>query len=91
MIASAFLAELERAGVRLEREGEQVRYRTAPGVSIDPYRARIAALKPALLAALDWHAAVWLPPEQFNRPEADRLHAVLLAQEAAIADPAQAA
>lgn len=87
MIASAFLSELERAGVTLRRDGEHLRVRAAPGACIERYRARIATLKPALLAALDWHAEV-IRTKGFDRARADWLYARLRAQEVAPGDRA---
>jgi hypothetical protein len=52
MSAAALLAELEAAGVRLSLAGNGLRFQTLPGVSIAPYRERITASKPALVAEL---------------------------------------
>ena len=52
MSTPALLDELEVAGVRLTRVGDDLRYETRPGVSIVPYRERILAHKPALLSIL---------------------------------------
>ncbi len=53
MIASRLLAELHTSGIELFRTGDQLRYRTRPGSSVEPYRDVITAHKPALLACLD--------------------------------------
>jgi hypothetical protein len=50
--APAFLDELNAAGVRLSQSGDDLRFATNPGVSIAPFRDRIVANKPALVAAL---------------------------------------
>jgi hypothetical protein len=50
--ARALLVDLEAAGVHLSLAGDDLRFQTRPGVSIAPYRARIAAHKPALVAEL---------------------------------------
>ena len=52
MSAVTLFAELQSAGVRLSLAGGDLRYQTRPGVSIAPYRGRIASHKPALLALL---------------------------------------
>ena len=52
MSAAALLAELDAAGVRLSLAGGDLRFQTRPGVSIAPYRERIAAHKPALVVLL---------------------------------------
>jgi hypothetical protein len=52
MSASALLAELDAAGVHLALAGDDLRFRTQPGVSVARYRERITAYKPALLAAV---------------------------------------
>jgi hypothetical protein len=80
----AHLAELEAAGIHLTREGDAVRARGEPGVSLAPYRDTIRASKPALLAelraredldamgldpALRWVSVYTGPVEQSCRPE----------------------
>jgi len=50
--AHALLAELRAAGAQLSLAGDDLRFQTRPGVSIAPYRERIAAHKPALVALL---------------------------------------
>jgi len=85
--AAALLAELEAAGVRLSLAGDGLRFQTRPGVSIAPYRERIAAHKPALLTELLKAAiieAVTVEPEQFDRPAYDALWARWQAHEAAL-------
>jgi hypothetical protein len=52
MNACELLAELDAAGVMLARDGDNLRFETRPGVSINPHRERIVTNKPALLAAL---------------------------------------
>jgi hypothetical protein len=53
MTARALLAELDAAGIRVSPRGEDgLTVESRPGVSIDPYRARIVAHKPALVALL---------------------------------------
>ena len=72
------LAELEAAGVRLSLAGDGLHFQTRPGVGIAPYRERIAASKPALLAELlkaAIMAALNVEPEHFDRPAYERLMA----------------
>lgn len=52
MSAHGLLAELQAAGVRLARDGDDLVAEIHPGASLAPYRERILAQKPALLAAL---------------------------------------
>lgn len=52
MSAAALLTDLDAAGVRLARAGDDLHFETRPGVSIAPYREQITAHKPALLATL---------------------------------------
>lgn len=52
MSAAALLAELEAAGVRITRDGTNLRVRGNPGVDPTPYRERIVEHKPGLLAEL---------------------------------------
>lgn len=76
MTARTLLAELEAAGVRLSREGDELRYQTRPEVRIEPYRALIAANKPALLVELiraEILAAVHGEPEHFDRERYEAL------------------
>lgn len=76
MSAAALLAELEATGVRLSMAGDDLHFQTRPGVSIAPYRERIAAYKPALLAELlqaDIIAALDVEPADFDRLRFDRL------------------
>ena len=77
MKATDFLAELGAAGVTLRREGDNLRYRTRPGLGIAPYRERIAAAKPTLLAALDWYAEA-TAEEGFDRARCAALYQRLL-------------
>ena len=70
MIAAALLDDLDATGVRLSLAGDDLRYRTRPGVSIAPYVERIRQDKPALLKELlqrQITAAVTVEPECFNR------------------------
>jgi hypothetical protein len=86
MSAAALLAELEAAGVRLSLAGDALRFQTRPGVGIAPYRERIAAHKPALMAELlkaRIIAAVDVEPADFDRAEYDRLWTRWKAHEAA--------
>ena len=86
MSAGAFLAELETAGVRLSRDGADLIAEIRPGASLDPYRERIAAYKPALLAELlkaRIIAVVTADPAEFDRAEYERLWALWEAHEAA--------
>lgn len=76
MSAIALLEELEASGVRLSLAGDDLRFQTRPGVSVAPYRLRITAHKPALLAELlkaRIIAVVTVSPDQFDRAEYDRL------------------
>jgi hypothetical protein len=50
--AAALLAELAASGIGLTREGDNLRVRAEPGVSLAPHRERISAHKPTLLAEL---------------------------------------
>jgi hypothetical protein len=50
--AAALLDELTAAGVSLTRSGDDLHYRTHPGVSIAPYCDQIITYKPALLTLL---------------------------------------
>ena len=52
MSARTLLAELDATGISVTREGDNLRVRGNPGVSITPDMSRIKAHKPALLAAL---------------------------------------
>ena len=77
--AAALLAELEAVGVHLSLAGADLRYQTQLGVRIAPYRARIAAHKPALVRELLKDrivAVVTVDPDQFNRAEYERLWAL---------------
>jgi hypothetical protein len=86
MSAAVLLDELEAAGVRLSLAGDDLRFQTRPGVSIAPYRERITANKPDLLAELlkaRISAVLDVEPEQFDRAEYERLWARWKAHEAA--------
>lgn len=76
MSARALLADLADAGVFLALAGDDLRFRTHSGVSIEPYRDAIAASKPALVRELLQQAiiaAATAEPERFDRAEYDRL------------------
>jgi hypothetical protein len=64
--ARALLAELEASGVRLTLAGDGLRCRTRPGVSIAPFRERIAAHRPALLATLGGMIPATKPPPEWD-------------------------
>ena len=49
---SRLLAELTSAGLSLTHSGDDLHYRTRPGVRIAPYREQIITHKPALLTLL---------------------------------------
>ncbi len=68
MSARALLAELDAAGVRLTLAGGDLRFQTRSGVRIAPYRERITASKPALLALLRSRdpVAATRPPAGWN-------------------------
>lgn len=77
MTPDALLDDLDAAGVRLFLAGDRLRYQTRPGVSIEPHRERIAANRPALMAALALQerivVAATAEPGQFNRAAYDTL------------------
>src|SRR5215207_5335094 len=50
--AGVLLADLAAAGIHVTREGNNLRVRGDPGISLTPYTERIHAHKPQLLAAL---------------------------------------
>jgi hypothetical protein len=50
--AAALLAELEAVGIQIIREGDNLRVRGEPGVSLAPYTERLREHKPAILVAL---------------------------------------
>jgi hypothetical protein len=88
MSASGLLVELERAGIRLARDGEDLIAEIRPGTSFEPFRERIRQQKPALLVALlqiEIIAAVTVDPTAFNRPAYERLVALWAAYDAATA------
>lgn len=77
--APAFLDELAAAGIRLALAGDNLRFTTAPGVSIAPFRERVVTHKPDLLAALHLQAeiiaAATVAIEAFDRLHYDQLWA----------------
>jgi len=86
MSASALLVELASAGIHLTREGDNLRVRAAPGVSLAPYMERIKAHKPELLKELLQRRiveAATVEPDAFDRPEYDRLWRLWHAYDAA--------
>ena len=72
MSVGALLDELERAGIRLSRDGDDLIAEIQPGACLDPYREHIVANKPTLLAMLDLQeqivAAATVEPAAFDRP-----------------------
>ena len=86
MSAAALLAELDAAGVRLSLAGDALRFQTRPGVTIAPYREKIADNKPALVAELlktRIIEVVTVEPLHFDRAEYDRLWTLWTVHEAA--------
>jgi hypothetical protein len=73
VIATRFLTDLEQAGARLRREGDSLRIDAPQALDLAPWLPRLIALKPVLLAALDWYAAVTVR-EGFDRDRVDRLY-----------------
>ena len=77
MNAPAFLDELTTAGVRLSLAGDDIRFETAPGVSVAPFRERIVASKSVLVSELRLRqriiAAVTVEPSAFDRAVYDDL------------------
>ena len=76
MNARDLLAELDAAGITVTREGDTLRVRGNPGVSLAPYGERLTAHKPALLAELlkvRIVAVLNVERECFDRPEYQRL------------------
>jgi hypothetical protein len=74
--AAALLVELEAAGVHLSLAGDALRFQTRPGISIAPYRERITANKPGLLAELlkaRIIEIVTVDPADFDRAKYERL------------------
>jgi hypothetical protein len=52
MSIAALLDELDAAGIRLHAGGDTLRAEIPPSASLDPFRDRIRAVKPALLDEL---------------------------------------
>jgi hypothetical protein len=75
MSVGALLDELERAGIRLSADGDDLITEIQSGACLDPFRDHIVAYKPALLAILDLQeqivAAATVEPAAFDR-EADQ-------------------
>jgi hypothetical protein len=78
--AVALLAHLETAGVQVSRDGDNLRVRGKPGVSLAPYLEQIRKLKPKLLGVLlpdqpDPPALIWMHVSQeevdASKPPAD--------------------
>lgn len=79
MTAAALLDELDNAGGRVVREGDNLRVRAAPGATLDLHTPRIKDARPAILAALRLRerivAAATAATAAFDRAEYDRLWA----------------
>jgi hypothetical protein len=76
--------------VRLSLAGDALRFQTRPGVTIAPYREKIADNKPALLAELlkaRIIEVVTVEPADFDRAEYERLCTLWYAHTAAGATP----
>ena len=76
MTAAELLTELEAAGVRLTLAGDDLHFRTRPGVSIAPFVDQITAQKTALRKELlqrEIVAAVTVAPADFDRRHYDDL------------------
>lgn len=84
MITAKLLAELERANVRLMRDGDGLRIDAPQDFDLSPWLPKLKEWKPALLAALDWHEAVTVA-KGFDRERADMLYARLVTLEHEIA------
>jgi hypothetical protein len=56
--ATTLLDELRAAGIWLNRDGDDLSYRTRPGVSIAPHREQITTHKPALVTELRLREAI---------------------------------
>jgi hypothetical protein len=80
VIATKLLTDLERDGVRITREGDSLRIDAPEDFDLDPWLPRLSALKPALLCALDWYAAV-TARDGFDRERARVLYERLTALE----------
>lgn len=57
-MTTTLLAELERAGVRLARDGDNLTIDAPAEFDLAPWLPRLKVLKLPLLAAIDWYAAV---------------------------------
>lgn len=84
MRTARLLAELERAKVTLQRDGDTLEIRAPEDFDLAPWLPVLTVWKPALLAALDWHSEA-TRLEGFNRELADRLYARLTELESAAA------
>jgi hypothetical protein len=76
MDAAALLRTIESTGIRLHRDGDRLRAEIPPCNDIDPFRARIAALKPVLLRELVHRELVTtaaVEPLHFDRERYDPL------------------
>jgi hypothetical protein len=74
--AAALLVELAGVGIHLTGEGDNLRVRAEPGISLSPYLERIKPHKSALLKALLQRqivAALDVTRQGFDRAEYDRL------------------
>jgi hypothetical protein len=70
MSSADLLQELEAGGVHLSRDGDDLIADMRRGASLEPFRERIIANKPALLAELlkaEIIAAVTVAPADFDR------------------------
>ena len=79
MTARELLVDLVAAGITVTREGDNLRVRALPGVSLTPRLDCIRDHKPALLAELLQVRIVALldvEREHFDRPEYERLLAM---------------
>lgn len=81
MTVRKLLAELEAAGIQVTREGDVLRVRGEPGVTLAPYIDRIRELKPEILTYLTLPlqariiAVATVEPGQFDRAVFDALMA----------------
>jgi hypothetical protein len=77
MSAALLLDELADAGIRLAPDGADLLAETRPGASLEPYRHRNRAHKPAILAALRLQdqivAAATAATDAFDRAHYDAL------------------
>jgi hypothetical protein len=74
--AATLLAELNETGIHLTREGDNLRVRATPGISLAPYVKRITAQKAALLRELLQRRiiqALDVEPAHFDREEYNHL------------------